>query len=143
MTFVRSAAVAFGVALRRAGWAPLVVFAVHVLTATWIDVYARWPDFDVPMHVLGGGAIALFLRAWAGELERDSCLGAPSATARGLLVMGLTAIVAIGWECAEFLSDRLLLSRWSTEPADLLADLVLGLVGACVVVTWFAVRERR
>ncbi|MCC7012735.1 MAG: hypothetical protein IT454_09260 [Planctomycetes bacterium] len=118
------------VAVRRAGWAPLAVFGVHLLTAFVIDVYASFPEFDIPMHLAGGAAIAWFSLAWVRAAARAQLLGAPNELALGMLALGLTAVVAIAWEIAEFAADSWFLTRWSNDVPDLLADLALGLGGA-------------
>ena len=46
--------------LRRFGWIPLGVFLLHELCAHVVDGYRRWPTLDIPLHFLGGLAIAAF-----------------------------------------------------------------------------------
>ncbi len=46
--------------LRGAGWAPIAVFAAHVLASRVLGLYDAFPPLDVPMHSAGGAAIAFF-----------------------------------------------------------------------------------
>jgi hypothetical protein len=121
---------AFAVALRRTAWAPLAVVAAHVVGGHLLDVYAWWPEYDMPMHFLGGAAIAYVLRAVLDAAAREELLGTPNALAHALLALGLAAAVTILWEFYEFLSDRWLGTNTQIDLADTLGDLLLGLLGA-------------
>jgi hypothetical protein len=46
--------------LRRFGWFPIGIFLAHELCAHVIDGYRRWPFIDIPLHLLGGMAIAFW-----------------------------------------------------------------------------------
>ena len=41
------------------GWAPLLVFVVHVFATEVLDVYRSWPGLDIPMHFAGGVSVAV------------------------------------------------------------------------------------
>ena len=113
--------------LRRAGWAPVLVFGVHLL-ASWSALYLRWPALDVPMHFGGGVAIAYFFHCALIEAVAARWL-ALGARELALMVFGLTCAAAVGWECAEYVSDRLLLSRAQLSLSDTLGDMLLGIGG--------------
>lgn len=49
--------------LIEAGWFPSLVFLLHCVLSLAFDAYDRAPSLDVPMHLLGGVAIAYFF-AW-------------------------------------------------------------------------------
>jgi hypothetical protein len=42
--------------LRYGAWAPVLVFVFHVVVAECFDIYRVFPDFDMPMHFIGGFA---------------------------------------------------------------------------------------
>lgn len=118
--------------LRRASWAPLLVFGLHLLASS-TALYLRWPALDVPMHFGGGVAIACFFRCALIEAVAARWL-ALGALELALMVFGLTCAAAVGWECAEYVSDRLLLSRAQLSLSDTLSDMLLGIGGGILFV---------
>ena len=86
--------------IHHAAMAVAVVFLIGTVFSGQWEWYLRYPHFDKVMHVAGGFVIAWFLaHLLASDAGRASRWGAV-----GLLV-GLTAIVGIAWEAAEFLSN--------------------------------------
>jgi hypothetical protein len=129
--------------LRRAGWAPILVFVAHMILWHGADAYEAFPPLDTPMHLLGGLAIAFFLWMAYSIGARAGALGRPNGTAIAILTLTSTAACAVLWEFAEFLSDRYLGTNTQKGLEDTLLDLLLGLVGGAVFVAaaWF--RRRR
>jgi hypothetical protein len=127
--------------LREAAWAPALVLAVYLLTARVLHLYTPFPDLDMPMHLVGGiGAAFFFLRSFQ-VLARGEILGKPNRLAIRLLAFSSTSVAAIAWEIAEFASDRLLSTREQLGLEDTMVDLVLGGLGALLLV-WL-LPERR
>ena len=127
-------------ALLEAGWAPAMVFAAHVVISR-ARFYIAWPSIDIPMHLLGGVAIAFLLWRAAHGASRAGVTGMPNATGLAVMVLGLTCAAAVIWECAEFLSDRYLGTRSQLSIADTLGDMVVGISGG--VTFLIGVRLRR
>jgi hypothetical protein len=120
--------------LREAAWAPALVLAVYLLTARVLHLYTAFPDLDMPMHLVGGiGAAFFFLRSLQ-VLARGEFLGKPNRLAIRLLAFSLTSVAAIAWEMAEFGSDRLLGTREQLGLEDTMVDLMLGGLGALLLV---------
>lgn len=119
-------------AIRRAGWAPLVVFIAHAVLSLVFHAYVRWPGLDIPMHILGGAAMAWFLRAVVLHPRAEARLGRNTHLGRGLMLVGLTCIVAVLWECAEWSANEFLGTHINIDLADSLADILFGLAGATV-----------
>jgi len=133
-------------ALRQAGWAPASVYVVHVVAARGFRAYQRFPQFDVPMHLLGGVAIAYFFHTAALNGARLGCLAPYHRLTHLILVFGLTCAAALGWEFWEFLSDRYLGSHSLGDRNDTLLDLLLGVLGGVsflIAATWLGNRDRR
>jgi hypothetical protein len=132
--------------LRQAAWAPIAVFLAHAAASKGFDVYDRYPDFDVPMHLLGGVAIAYWFHVASLRGSDFGVLGRPHRLTHCLLVFGMTCVAAVFWEFAEFLSDHYLgTGMQGGDLNDTLLDLLLGLVGGCVflVGAWIAGRLPR
>ena len=126
---LRKSLAAAGAAVRRYGWLPLAVFLLHEGCAHLVDGYRRWPAIDVPLHFLGGFAIAYF----AGGGLRTFCdhrlVRAPDAPLQLLLSFALVNTVAVSWEFGEFVSDRLVGTAFQLGLADTLLDLFMGMLG--------------
>ena len=52
------------------------------------------------------------------------------------VVIGLVAVVTIGWELLEFLLDTYVGTEWQGSIADTIKDQLLGVLGATVAVLW-------
>ena len=114
--------------LLRAGWAPSLVFAVHVVLDQGFHLYGRFPKLDMPMHVTGGLAISVFLLGCWREAVGQGVAGRPARGLTPVIVVLSTAMATILWEFAEFGSDRLLKTSVQTSVDDTLADILLGSV---------------
>jgi len=117
----------------RAGWAPLLVFLFHGTVAGWvIDVYTPFPRLDVPMHVVGGLAIAYFLSSCFAAVPEDVIASTARPLAEAVVVMSLTATTAVLWEFAEFASDGLLGTHLQLGLDDTMRDMACGMAGGAV-----------
>jgi hypothetical protein len=93
------------------------------------------------MHVLGGAAIAFFLR-YAGGIA-DRWLGAPSDAALDLLAFGLTCAVAVAWELGEYFADQYLDAGVQRGLGNTMRDLAMGASGSIAyllarrLIVWF------
>jgi hypothetical protein len=65
--------------LRRAAWAPILVFGLHMLSAQVLGLYDSWPPLDIPMHFFGGVAITWFFVCAYRTAEELGFLGRPAA----------------------------------------------------------------
>jgi hypothetical protein len=124
----------FRAALVEAGWAPGVVFVLHVVASRVLGLYLRYPHVDVAIHFSGGFAIAFFF--WrAGILASHAdVIGRLNRTGLGVLVFGLTCAAAVFWEFAEFLSDRYCGTTAQLGLTDTLKDMLVGIVGGSTFV---------
>ena len=118
-------------AVRRYGWFPLAVFLAHEFCSHVVDGYARWPAIDIPMHFLGGFAMAYFL---AGALRIGGDRGlfrTPEPTLRRVLIFALVGTIAVFWEFAEWISDHAFGTNCQMNDLDdTMLDQLMGLVGA-------------
>ena len=116
-------------ALGKASGGPLLVFGIHVLALHVFNTYYFFPNFDIPMHFLGGLAIAFFLDRALMSASLLGIIELCHVVPRRVLVFCGTCIVAISWEYSEILKY---LSYWIQEPAgleDSLEDLFFGAAG--------------
>lgn len=124
--------------VRRAGWAPILVFLLHVFISRVLNGYILFPPVDIPMHFFGGVAMAYFLAASFAALPGDAVRGDLRAIAQFVFVVSLTATASIFWEFAEFSSDALFNTDAQLGLEDTLLDMALGIAGgaSCVLMSW-------
>jgi len=122
------------------GWAPFLVFSVHVIASRGFHLYDVWPQTDVPMHFAGGLSIAFFFSRCFRALPRDIVRSSRIAVLEAILIFTLTATAAVLWEFAEFTLDRIAGSNVQVSLPNTMQDMALGMLGAVVVM---AVRMRR
>jgi hypothetical protein len=113
--------------LRKAAWAPLLVFSL-VVVAEWIfHAYTRFPSLDIPTHFFGGIAVTYFF--WCASANTQPVADHLPNVSQAVLAFGCTASTTILWEIFEFLSDRLLGTHMQHGLRDTLSDVFFGLAG--------------
>src|SRR5262249_28659360 len=130
-------------AFRRALWLPALVLAIHLVGSRVFDVYTLWPPFDIPMHLMGGFAIAFAATRILGMLEREKRILPRSRAIETVLVFGLVTIAAVCWEFAEWIGDHLLGTHAQIDLDDTLSDMAFGMVGGAVFLAIRAIAMRR
>jgi hypothetical protein len=116
--------------LVRASWAPLLVFLVHVFISRVLNAYLLFPPVDIPMHFVGGVAMAYFLSiCFAALPDIDASPRLRSLAQTAFVVMG-TSTASVFWEFAEFFSDTFFGTRAQLGLEDTLFDMALGIVGS-------------
>jgi hypothetical protein len=111
---------------------PTVVFLVHLATKG-LGLYEIIPDVDIPFHYLGGLSIAYTCARVPSYLESQKVT---TTLHRGIflvLLLSITATVAVFWEFAEFLSDQFLATNLQPSIANTMQDQFLGILGGS---TW-------
>lgn len=118
--------------LRAAGWAPLLVFGLHLVLSRGFAVYAVFPELDIPIHFLGGVAIASFFAAALSAEEARVFLGPMSELGQQAFALTAVFAAAMTWEFAEWTTDRLGVSHAQLGLDDTLLDMAFGVVGGAV-----------
>lgn len=108
---------------------PIAVFAFHLLLIAIFNIYLVWPWFDIPMHFIGGVAIALTALMSIKHLQKTKHLGHAHPAFKFLIVVSLVSLAAVLWEFAEFALDSFTVTNWQGDINDTLFDLLMGLVG--------------
>ena len=118
--------------LKKAAWAPTVVFIGHLIAINIFKVYRHYPNFDIPMHFLGGFVIAYFFHHAFLLASRKKLLHSFHPLTHILLVFAFTSTTTIFWEFAEFLVDYLGSRRIQLGLEDTLFDMFLGILGGAI-----------
>ena len=117
-------------------WAPLAVFVAHVILSLTFNAYERLPVVDIPIHFLGGIAIAFFFYRTLGILSDYDVVNRVDGLVRAVLLVALTATAAVFWEFAEYVSDRLFGTQAQEGLEDTLLDMLLGILGGFTMVSF-------
>jgi hypothetical protein len=125
---------------RVGGWAPFTVLVIHVISGKIFNLYRLWPEFDVPMHFLGGLSFAFLVSKLFQELPRGLVQRSRSVVLELLLIGSLTATSAVFWEFFEFSFDLLFRSNIQVSLADTMKDLAMGIIGSTAFI---AIRARQ
>lgn len=113
----------------RALFPSAAVLAVHFVL--WpFGVFDVFPWLDVPMHFFGGIAIGILFSAIT-----------PKVRGRAGFVMIFCFITALGWEGFELWLDPFVETVMQPGIFDTIKDLVLGSLGAVIVLLWRRFRE--
>ena len=118
-----------GSLVARAGWAPILVFLLHVFISRVLNGYILYPPLDIPMHFFGGVAMAYFLAKSFGAVPEGAIAPPYRPIAEFVFVVSVTATASIVWEFAEFTSDRLFGTHAQVDLDDTLLDMALGIAG--------------
>ena len=118
---------------RRAAWAPLTVFIFHLIATKFFNAYHYFPNLDIPMHFLGGLAIAYFFYHASIFASVFKLLPAFHRLNHIILVFSLTCSTTIFWEFSEFIADHLFNTYTQLGLEDTLFDMFLGIIGG---LTW-------
>ena len=111
---------------------PISVFALHVL-AVAIGAYSLFPWFDIPMHCIGGGSIAVSSFLFFRELHKRKQIGNIRPWVMVLLAVCLTTTMAVLWEFSEFFLDQHFVNlNAQVGLRDTMADLALGMIGGFI-----------
>ncbi len=116
-------------AAKAAGWAPALVFTLHVIVSRGFDAYITMPALDIPMHFLGGIAICYFFFSFLLIAVEKGPLGRTSFFMTCLFAFALTTTSTVFWEFAEFLSDRSFGTHSQLDLDDTLGDMLVGMAG--------------
>jgi hypothetical protein len=113
----------------RGGWAPILVFLLHVFISLVLNGYVLYPPLDIPMHFFGGVAMAYFLAKCFAALPEGAVAPALRPFAEFVVVLSLTATASVFWEFAEFTSDTFFGTHAQVDLDDTLFDMALGIAG--------------
>ena len=119
--------------LRRAGWAPLSVFIIHVIASEGFNAYDRYPSLDIPMHFIGGVVICYFFYTAMQAPHAEKFLGSHTRFSLFVLLSALTASATVLWEFAEWIADHYFSKHAQGSVTDTMGDMLMGLLGSLCV----------
>ncbi|MFB3047312.1 MAG: hypothetical protein ACE10A_13520, partial [Acidiferrobacterales bacterium] len=121
---------------RSALWAPLAVFVAHIILSLAFNGYQRMPGLDIPMHLLGGMAIAFFFARLLDILGDHTIVNRVDGLLRAIFLIALTATAAVLWEFAEYIFDHSFGTQTQGGLEDTLLDMLLGILGGFTMVSF-------
>ncbi len=130
-------------AVWQGGWPAIGVFMFHVVASSGFNAYAQFPWLDIPMHFVGGIAIAYFFHRASITASERGIIGPYHPVTHGVLVVSLTCVAAVVWEFAEFVADHFVDTYAQLGVEDTLADMFLGICGGIVLLGMVRIAGRR
>lgn len=121
--------------IRKGIWLPLCVFMLDkVCIHVYGNLYVLWPPLDIPMHFLGGVAIAYFGAILIKQCAEGGFIKINSDLMVAVLILALTLSAATFWEYAEWISDHTLGTQSQKGLDDTLLDTLVGFLGGTLFV---------
>lgn len=117
------------------------VYAAHLI-GSQLGAYHVWPNYDIPMHFLGGFTIGMLGIAIHHAMTSANHVKKVHLLYHGLFVVGFVMLIAVAWEFHEYILDNTLVI-WYDWPKtqlslqDTMADLALGGLGGALSVLVF------
>jgi hypothetical protein len=117
--------------LKQSSLPVLIVFLIFYLLAdTVLKAYTPYPWIDIPAHITGGMAICYFFYRLSVNIQE--LIGKIPKLSIYVMSIGLTVIIAVFWECFEYLSDAKFGTTTSLGLKDTLSDILNGLLGSII-----------
>src|SRR5215213_1995120 len=116
--------------LRKAAWAPLIVFMFYFLARS-LQLFQQFPLLDIPTHFVGGVVVTYFYRVAIQNSQK--LLGPVPFPIQVLLAFTCTGTTTILWEFYENIFDYFFGTHMVRGVTDTVVDLFVGLLGALVV----------
>jgi hypothetical protein len=119
---------------------PIIIFVLHSISLRILNLYAIFPNLDIPFHYFGGLSIAYASALMLSYMEEERLIPIQNKVISFVLILSVTATVAVFWEFAEFLGDTFLNMNLQGSIANTMQDQFLGILGG---LTWAVIYSRR
>ncbi len=123
-------------------WPPIVVFLIHRVVLSGLNLYAAYPWIDMPMHFLGGLSIAYTVSSGLTYLQEKKILSPLDNFIYLLVTLTSTVTAAVLWEFLEFMTDQLYGTNIQISLANTMQDLFFGLMGAVTLIVFRFIRKK-
>ncbi len=120
------------VQLLKCFYPPAVVFFLHIMLGGYFRFYLIFPNFDIPMHFLGGMSIGITGVLLLRLAQKEGWMNIKKKIIVLFLLLCLVAFAATIWEFLEWLGDFYLHTRMQQGLTDTMGDMFLGLFGGLV-----------
>ena len=119
---------------------PIIIFVLHSISLRILNLYAIFPNLDIPFHYVGGLSIAYASALILSYMQKERLIPTLNKVITFVLILSVTATVAVFWEFAEFLGDTFLNMNLQGSIANTMQDQFLGILGG---LTWAVIYSRR
>ncbi len=119
---------------------PTIVFLINKFLVVPFGIYQLWGWFDIPMHIIGGCAIAYSFILVLRKLDKEIII--KKRFLEIIIIIGLLSFIIISWEFYEFLR-RMILEIIQNTLEDTLLDLLMGLIGGLVIASTVKVTPKK
>lgn len=113
---------------------PAAVLLFDLIVNNWIfSFYETFPLIDIPMHFVGGAAIAYTFILFLRFFEEEKMVEIKNKFVFIFLVVCAVSFVAVLWEIWEFSIVTYFGANWFISLQDTIGDLVVGICGGFFV----------
>ncbi|MBT4153681.1 MAG: hypothetical protein HOE53_03460 [Candidatus Magasanikbacteria bacterium] len=123
--------------------APVGLFLLNCILDFGLGLYEPYPWIDIPMHLFGGAAIAVFVFGMYKELLRSKQATPMPLWVELCCVVGGVMIAAVVWEFFEYLVDLQFQTRWQPSVDDTIFDLFNGMLGGTLTGLFFLLEQKK
>ncbi len=111
---------------------PAVVFFLHIMLGGYFRFYLIFPNFDIPMHFLGGMSIGITGVLLLRLAQKEGWMNIKKKIISLFLILCFVALSATLWEFLEWIGDFYLQTRMQEGLNDTMGDMFLGLIGGLI-----------
>ncbi len=121
--------------------APVIVLAIHNVFGIDFGLYTKFHWFDIPMHLIGGIAIAISANIFIDAVQKEHRAENMNWQLRAIFIISLVVLAAVLWEFGEFTVDTLIYHHPHFQPsnADTMKDLFMGLLGGTMTAIYYLI----
>ncbi len=120
------------VQLLKCFYPPALVFFMHIMLGGYFRFYLIFPNFDIPMHFLGGMSIGITGILLLNLAQKQGWMNIQKKIISFFVILCFVALAAILWEFLEWIGDFYLHTRMQQGLTDTMGDMFLGLIGGLI-----------
>ncbi len=113
---------------------PAIIFILHVFAMKFY-FYSSIPHLDIPMHFMGGMAMAASAILLINYVEKIKLITIKNNIVRAIILITFVSAIACYWEIYEFLVDTFWGLSLQMGVFDTMKDLLIGITGSIIVIT--------
>ncbi|MBN1384207.1 MAG: hypothetical protein JW983_04905 [Elusimicrobia bacterium] len=112
---------------------PFIVCTVHYTLSIFFDIYAKFPHFDVPFHILGGLAVSYSFILTLKYFQNIKLLPVMKPVFEIIFVTSLVCAVIVVWELCEFTLDYFFQMNVQVSLTNTMVDMLLSSLGGFIM----------
>jgi hypothetical protein len=121
---------------------PAIILLLHIFAMKFY-FYSSIPHLDIPMHFMGGMAMATSAILLINYVEKIKIITIKNNFVRAIILVTFVSAIACYWEIYEFIFDTFWGSSLQMGVFDTMKDLLIGITGSIIVITSWSFGKKR